>query len=59
MAFSFWEYRSFFFVEIFTSLYYANEKSDDVKGGSFCFFCVVPVLMPSLKNTTLIFLDIF
>ena len=33
MAFSFWEYL-FFFLEIFTFLYYANEESDDVIGGS-------------------------
>ena len=34
MAFSFLEYLLFFFaLEIFTFLYYANEKSDDVIGG--------------------------
>ena len=33
MAFSFWECL-FFFVEIFTFLYYANEESDDIIGGS-------------------------
>ena len=33
MAFSFWEYL-FLFSEIFTFLYYANEESDDVIGGS-------------------------
>ena len=33
MAFSFWKYL-FFFLEIFKFLYYANEESDDVIGGS-------------------------
>ena len=33
MAFSFLEYL-FFILEIFTFLYYANEESDDIIGGS-------------------------
>ena len=33
MPFSFWVYL-FFFLEIYTFLYYANEESDDVIGGS-------------------------
>ena len=33
MALFFWEYL-FFFLEIYTFLYYANEESDDVIGGS-------------------------
>ena len=33
MAFTFWEYL-FLFLKIFTFLYYANEESDDVIGGS-------------------------
>ena len=33
MAFSFWVYL-FFFLEIYTFLYYANEESNDVIGGS-------------------------
>ena len=43
MAFSFWEYL-FFFLEIFTFLYYANEETDDVIGGS------IKTVQHSIKN---------
>ena len=38
MALFFWEYL-FFFLEIYTFLYYANEESDDVIGGSLKQLC--------------------
>ena len=45
MAISFWKYL-FFFLEIFTFLYNANEESDDVIGGS------TKTVQQSIKNVS-------